>query len=51
MNTAPGFHCDTCPLGYSGLALEGVGILFAQTNKQVNIEIIFCKMAKDGIWG
>lgn len=35
VNTAPGYRCDACPLGYTGLAVEGVGIVFAQTNKQV----------------
>lgn len=35
VNTAPGYRCDACPLGYSGLAVEGVGVLFAKTNKQV----------------
>lgn len=35
MNTAPGYRCDACPLGYTGLPVEGVGVLFAQTNKQV----------------
>lgn len=36
MNTAPGFRCEACPLGYTGLPVEGVGVLFAQTNKQVS---------------
>lgn len=35
VNTAPGFRCDACPLGYTGLPVEGVGIVYAQTNKQV----------------
>lgn len=35
MNTAPGYRCEACPLGYTGLPVEGVGVLFAQTNKQV----------------
>lgn len=39
MNTAPGFRCDACPLGYSGLAVEGVGVVYAQTNKQVKESI------------
>lgn len=36
VNTAPGYRCEACPLGYSGLPVEGVGAVFAQTNKQVN---------------
>lgn len=35
VNTAPGYRCEACPLGYNGLPVEGVGVLFAQTNKQV----------------
>lgn len=35
VNTAPGFRCEACPLGFTGLPVEGVGILYAQTNKQV----------------
>lgn len=44
MNTAPGYRCEACPLGYTGLPVEGVGVLFAQTNKQVkNMEDRFKK--------
>ena len=35
VNTAPGFRCDACPLGFTGLPVEGVGVVYAQTNKQV----------------
>lgn len=35
VNTAPGYRCDACPLGYTGQPVEGVGVLFAQNNKQV----------------
>uniref|UniRef100_A0A3B3TQM8 Thrombospondin 4b n=1 Tax=Poecilia latipinna TaxID=48699 RepID=A0A3B3TQM8_9TELE len=48
VNTAPGFRCDACPLGYAGLPVEGVGILFAQTNKQVCDDIDECKGPDNG---
>ncbi|KAA8584439.1 hypothetical protein FQN60_008224 [Etheostoma spectabile] len=48
VNTAPGFRCDACPLGYTGLTVEGVGILFAQTNKQVCDDIDECKGPNNG---
>lgn len=35
VNTAPGYRCEACPLGFTGTPVEGVGVLFAQTNKQV----------------
>lgn len=35
VNTAPGYRCEPCPLGFTGTPVEGVGALFAQTNKQV----------------
>ncbi|TMS07980.1 Thrombospondin-4 [Larimichthys crocea] len=48
VNTAPGYRCDTCPLGYTGMAVEGVGVLFAQTNKQVCDDIDECKGPNNG---
>uniref|UniRef100_A0A8C7YCF2 Thrombospondin 4b n=1 Tax=Oryzias sinensis TaxID=183150 RepID=A0A8C7YCF2_9TELE len=48
VNTAPGFRCDACPLGYIGLPVEGVGIVFAQTNKQVCDDIDECKGPSNG---
>lgn len=35
VNTAPGYRCEACPLGFTGTPVEGVGVQFAQTNKQV----------------
>lgn len=32
---APGFRCEACPLGFTGKPLEGVGVAYAQTHKQV----------------
>ncbi|KAM7368829.1 hypothetical protein PAMP_013136 [Pampus punctatissimus] len=48
VNTAPGFRCDACPLGYTGQAVEGVGVLFAQTNKQVCNDIDECEGPNNG---
>ncbi|KAL4004758.1 trichohyalin [Sarotherodon galilaeus] len=48
VNTAPGFRCDACPLGYTGLPVEGVGIVYAQTNKQVCDDIDECKGPDNG---
>ncbi|XP_063334352.1 thrombospondin-4-B [Pelmatolapia mariae] len=48
VNTAPGFRCDACPLGYTGLPVEGVGIVYAQTNKQVCDDIDECKGSDNG---
>uniref|UniRef100_A0A8C5H1E3 Thrombospondin-4-B-like n=1 Tax=Gouania willdenowi TaxID=441366 RepID=A0A8C5H1E3_GOUWI len=48
VNTAPGFRCEACPLGYSGLPIEGVGVLFAQTNKQVCDDVDECKGPNNG---
>lgn len=36
MNLAPGFRCDACPVGFTGPMVQGVGINFAKTNKQVS---------------
>ncbi|XP_046875057.1 thrombospondin-3b-like isoform X3 [Hypomesus transpacificus] len=34
VNTAKGFTCEPCPLGYSGPPLRGVGVDFAKSHKQ-----------------
>lgn len=35
VNTAPGFRCGKCPLGYTGPEITGVGVSYAKTHKQV----------------
>lgn len=35
MNTAPGFRCEKCPLGYTGPEINGVGVSYAKSHKQV----------------
>lgn len=35
VNTAPGFRCEKCPRGYTGPELNGVGVSYAKTHKQV----------------
>ncbi|XP_053726284.1 thrombospondin-4a [Synchiropus splendidus] len=42
VNTAPGFRCEKCPLGYMGPELNGVGVNFAMSNKQVCVDIDEC---------
>ncbi|XP_077570797.1 thrombospondin-4-B-like isoform X2 [Stigmatopora nigra] len=41
-NTAPGFRCGKCPKGYDGPELNGVGIFYAQSNKQMCEDIDEC---------
>ncbi|KAJ8396575.1 hypothetical protein AAFF_G00016410 [Aldrovandia affinis] len=48
VNMAPGFRCEACPLGYTGQILEGVGIAYAQTNKQVCDDVDECKEPGNG---
>lgn len=36
INTMPGFHCETCPQGYKGTGVSGVGIDYARASKQVS---------------
>ncbi|KAG7243990.1 hypothetical protein INR49_006151 [Caranx melampygus] len=42
VNTAPGFRCEKCPLGYTGPELNGVGISYAKSHKQVCEDIDEC---------
>uniref|UniRef100_A0A452T5L4 Thrombospondin 4 n=1 Tax=Ursus maritimus TaxID=29073 RepID=A0A452T5L4_URSMA len=35
VNLAPGFRCEACPVGFTGPIVQGVGISFAKSNKQV----------------
>ncbi|KAM9331345.1 cartilage oligomeric matrix protein-like [Gastrophryne carolinensis] len=42
VNTSPGFHCDPCPIGYIGMRVEGVGLEFARSNKQMCQDIDEC---------
>ncbi|XP_028269551.1 thrombospondin-4a [Parambassis ranga] len=42
VNTAPGFRCEHCPLGYTGPELNGVGVSYAKSHKQVCEDIDEC---------
>ncbi|XP_039614306.1 thrombospondin-4a [Polypterus senegalus] len=48
INLSPGFRCDACPAGYTGQLLNGVGISFAKTHKQVCNDIDECRDGKNG---
>ncbi|XP_062873499.1 thrombospondin-4a [Trichomycterus rosablanca] len=48
INTSPGFRCESCPRGYSGLPVQGAGIAFAQSNKQVCNDIDECQRGDHG---
>ncbi|KAK1345153.1 hypothetical protein QTO34_013863 [Cnephaeus nilssonii] len=43
VNLAPGFRCDACPVGFTGSMVQGVGISFAKSNKQVCTDIDECR--------
>lgn len=43
VNLAPGFRCDACPVGFTGPMVQGVGINFAKTNKQVCTDVDECR--------
>ncbi|XP_045352785.1 thrombospondin-4 [Leopardus geoffroyi] len=43
VNLAPGFRCDACPMGFTGPMVQGVGISFAKSNKQVCTDIDECQ--------
>lgn len=36
INTSPGFRCGSCPAGYTGPQVQGVGLAYATANKQVS---------------
>uniref|UniRef100_A0A3Q4G7I5 Thrombospondin 4a n=1 Tax=Neolamprologus brichardi TaxID=32507 RepID=A0A3Q4G7I5_NEOBR len=42
VNTVPGFRCEKCPRGYTGPELNGVGVSYAKTHKQVCEDIDEC---------
>ncbi|KAM3867546.1 thrombospondin-4a [Diretmus argenteus] len=42
VNTAPGFRCERCPLGYTGPEIDGVGVAYAQSHKQVCEDVDEC---------
>ncbi|XP_027462920.1 thrombospondin-4 isoform X2 [Zalophus californianus] len=43
VNLAPGFRCEPCPVGFTGPVVQGVGISFAKSNKQVCTDIDECR--------
>uniref|UniRef100_A0A8C0FR86 Thrombospondin 4 n=1 Tax=Bubo bubo TaxID=30461 RepID=A0A8C0FR86_BUBBB len=43
VNTAPGFRCEACPPGYTGQTVQGIGLSYAKSNKQVCLDIDECQ--------
>ena len=41
VNESPGYSCTTCPFGYIGDEVRGVGVEFAKNNKQVTINFFY----------
>uniref|UniRef100_A0A673M7K7 Thrombospondin-4-B-like n=1 Tax=Sinocyclocheilus rhinocerous TaxID=307959 RepID=A0A673M7K7_9TELE len=48
INTAPGFRCEKCPRGFTGPEIQGVGVHYAQTNKQICNDIDECQVDNGG---
>uniref|UniRef100_A0A8C2IC46 Thrombospondin 4a n=1 Tax=Cyprinus carpio TaxID=7962 RepID=A0A8C2IC46_CYPCA len=48
INTAPGFRCEKCPRGFIGPEIQGVGVHYAQTNKQICNDIDECQVDNGG---
>ncbi|MBN3322731.1 TSP4B protein, partial [Atractosteus spatula] len=48
INMAPGFRCEACPLGYTGQSIQGVGVSYAKTHKQVYHDVDECKGPNNG---
>uniref|UniRef100_A0A8C1PAV9 Thrombospondin 3b n=1 Tax=Cyprinus carpio TaxID=7962 RepID=A0A8C1PAV9_CYPCA len=42
VNTAKGFTCESCPIGFTGPTLKGVGFEFAKSHKQECVDIDEC---------
>lgn len=47
-NLRPGFKCGPCPSGFTGTGMEGIGIEFATTHKQICKDINECKVNNGG---
>ncbi|XP_026067925.1 thrombospondin-4-B [Carassius auratus] len=48
INTAPGFRCDKCPQGFTGPEIQGVGVHYAQANKQICNDVDECQVDNGG---
>lgn len=42
VNLNPGYKCGPCPAGYTGKAIQGAGLEFARSNKQVCRDVNEC---------
>ncbi|XP_056601769.1 thrombospondin-4a [Triplophysa dalaica] len=48
INTVPGFRCEKCQRGFTGPEIQGVGIYYAQSNKQMCNDVDECKVDNGG---
>ncbi|TRY57436.1 hypothetical protein DNTS_031424, partial [Danionella cerebrum] len=48
INTSPGYRCGPCPAGYMGPQVQGAGLVYASTNKQVCTDIDECENLNGG---
>lgn len=47
-NTSPGFRCGPCPVGYTGRDVEGVGLEYAHSARQLCLDINECDDGRNG---
>jgi syndecan 4 len=47
-NLITGFRCDSCPPGFTGPAVQGVGLDYARLNRQRCVDINECADGKNG---
>lgn len=48
VNLMNGFRCDPCPPGFTGPAVQGVGLDYARANRQRCVDINECNDGRNG---
>lgn len=48
VNLRPGYRCESCPSGYNGTTLEGVGLELGGSRKQICLDINECENNNGG---
>ncbi|XP_076289309.1 thrombospondin isoform X2 [Lasioglossum baleicum] len=48
INLHPGYRCEPCPRGYTGTIVEGVGVDYARTHKQICHDVNECLVDNGG---